>query len=100
MFIVGYFLLALAKLLSMVLSALYFILVARIIVSWLNLDPYNDIIRIIYRVTDPILVPLRRTLPLQVGMIDFSPIVAFMAIYFLDMFLVNVLYRLGQNLLS
>lgn len=98
MFVLGYLFLALAKLIGMVLSIIYFLLVIRIIMSWVNPDPYNDIVRMIYKLTDPILNPIRRMLPMQMGMMDFSPIVAFLGIYFLNQFLVNILMMMGQRM--
>ncbi|MFH1552624.1 MAG: YggT family protein [Candidatus Omnitrophota bacterium] len=97
MFIVGELLRSLALLVSLVFNILYFVLVVRIILSWVNADPYNDIVRIIYRVTDPILAPFRR-LPLQMGGIDFSPIVAFLVLSVLRNFIVNILYQIAHRL--
>ena len=56
-----------------------FILLARVLTSWFQVDPYNPIIRILYQLTEPLLAPIRRLLP-QTGMMDFSPIVAFVVI--------------------
>lgn len=97
MFIVGEFLRGLAHLLSLLFSIVYFLLVVRIILSWVNPDPYNEIVRIIFKVTDPILMPFRR-LPLQAGGIDFSPIIAFLLLSFIRNFLVNVLYQIAHRL--
>lgn len=52
------------------------ILIARILLSWVKHDPYHPIIRFIYQVTDPVLDPLSRVIP-PIGMIDISPIIAF-----------------------
>lgn len=99
MFILGYFLTALASLLDMVLSVLFLLLVVRMIMSWMNPDPFNDVVRMICRMTDPILNPIRRVVKLQMGMIDFAPMLAFMLLYFVQGFLVNVLMRLGKSML-
>ncbi|HEX3031933.1 MAG TPA: YggT family protein [Bacillota bacterium] len=55
------------------------ILIARIFLSWIRHDPYHPVIRFIYKVTDPVLEPLSRAIP-PIGMIDISPIVAFLAL--------------------
>ena len=47
----------------------------RIVVSWFSPGPTNVLTRMLYQITDPILVPLRRIIP-RVGMIDFTPLVA------------------------
>lgn len=48
---------------------------ARVIISWINHDPYNDIIRIIYQVTEPMLRPIRDIIPATSIGIDISPFV-------------------------
>jgi YggT family protein len=90
MYILGQLLASLAYLANMVFNILYFLLVIRIILSWFGINPYNEIVQILLRITDPILAPFRR-LPLHVGFIDFSPILAFMVLWFLRDFVVGVL---------
>ena len=48
---------------------------ARVIISWINHDPYNDLIRIIYQVTEPMLRPIRDIIPATSIGIDISPFV-------------------------
>ena len=55
------------------------ILLARVLLSWLQIDPNNQWVKIIYQLTEPLLAPIRRLLP-QGGGIDFSPIVAFIVL--------------------
>ena len=90
MYILGQFLASLAYLLNMIFNMIYFLLVARIILSWFAVSSYNEIVHLLFRITDPILAPFRR-LPLQVGPIDFSPILAFIALWFIRDFVVGVL---------
>ena len=57
-----------------------FILLARVLMSWLpNLDVNNPIARFLYQVTEPILAPIRNALP-AMGGIDLSPLVVFIGI--------------------
>ncbi len=97
MFVFAEFIRGLALLISLVFNVLYFLLVIRIIISWVGVDPYNDIARIIYLATDPVLAPLRR-LPLRMGMIDFSPVVAFILLSVIRNFIVNILYQIVHRL--
>jgi|SRR3990167_3062182 len=96
MFVLGQFFASLALLFSMVFKLIYFLIAIRILLSWFPVDPYNDVIRTLYAITDPILEPLRR-LPLNVGMIDFSPMIAFILLTFLDSFVVGILRRLAMQ---
>lgn len=67
-----------------------FILLARVLTSWFQVDPYNPIIRILYQLTEPLLAPIRRLLP-QTGMMDFSPIVAFVLITIVERIVVSMM---------
>lgn len=98
MFIVANLLEAAASVLSMVLTIYMWIIIARALVSWVNPDPYNPIVRFLYSATEPVLYRLRRALPLYAGGIDFSPIIVFVAIYFLELFVVRSLHDLARSL--
>jgi YggT family protein len=99
MFIIGRFLEAIATILGMALSIYMWIIIIRAIISWVNPDPYNAIVQFLYRCTEPVLEPIRRSLPIiyRVG-IDFSPIIVIFAIYFLQVFLVGSLHDLAYRL--
>ena len=97
MFIFSQFIYALATILDVVLRLYVWIIIIRAIISWVNPDPYNPIVQFLYRVTEPVLRPIRRILP-PMGGIDFSPVVALLLIYFLQLWLVPVLYRLAWSI--
>jgi len=99
MFVLGYFLLAVAKVLDWVLLIFMWIVIARAVLSWVNPDPYNPIVRFIHNVTEPVLYRIRAFLPISFGGIDFSPIIVFLAVIFLRTFLVNSLLRVSDSLL-
>ncbi|WP_028324546.1 YggT family protein [Desulfatirhabdium butyrativorans] len=99
MFTIGYLLEACAKVLDVVLNIYLWIVVARAILSWVNPDPFNPIVRFIHSVTEPVLGRIRSMLPIHFGGIDFSPIVVFLAIIFLQNFVVNTLHRLAFTFL-
>lgn len=94
MFIFAQLFSSLALLMSMIFKILYLLLVVRIVLSWFTADPFREPFNTIYRMTEPLLIPFRN-LPLQIGMIDFSPILAFLVLSFLDNFLVGVLRGLA-----
>ncbi|MFH1752866.1 MAG: YggT family protein [Candidatus Omnitrophota bacterium] len=96
MFILGQLFASLALLFNMLFNVIYFLLVVRIILSWFSVSPYNEIVQILYKITEPILAPFRR-LPLHMGAIDFSPILAFIVIAFLRNFVVGVLSQLAYR---
>jgi YggT family protein len=98
MFILANLVEALAAVVNMLLTLYMWIVIARAVISWVNPDPHNPIVRFLYSVTEPVLYRLRRALPLYAGGIDFSPILVFVVILFLQHFLVQSLYDLAQSL--
>lgn len=88
-------LLALAKIVELadgLLTIYKYILLASVIISWVNPDPYNPIVSFINRVTDPLLRKIRRHMP-DTGMLDLSPLVAFALIYVLQIVVFNTAYQ-------
>ena len=98
MFVVGNFINAVAGLVEFVLTAYMWIIVGRAVVSWVNIDPYNPIVRFLYEATEPLLGRIRRMLPLAMGSIDFSPMILIVAILFLQSFLVPTLRHIAAGL--
>ena len=94
MFILGEFFQSLAFLVNGICQILYWLLIARIVISWFPVDPYHSVVQFLFQVTDPILVPLRR-LPLQIGMLDLTPLLAFFLLQFINRVLVRLLLTLA-----
>ncbi len=95
MFVIAYFLYALAQILDMVIWAYMLIVIARAVLSWVNPDPYNPIVRFLYSVTEPVYRYVRRILRLPSVGIDFSPIIVILVIYAADYFITNTLQDLA-----
>ncbi len=89
-----------ASVLDMFLQVYMFIVLGRVIISWVNADPYNPIVRILMRATEPLFRKLRRYLPFlrNVGGLDFTPLVALGIIYFLQYALVANLFDYARSL--
>lgn len=87
-------LLALAKIVELangLLTIYKYLLLASVIISWVNADPYNPIVNFIYRVTEPVLRRVRRHMP-DTGMIDISPLVVFAIIYLIQIVVFDTAY--------
>jgi YggT family protein len=98
MFVFSNLVLAVARLLELVLWAYFWIIIARAVLSWVNPDPFNPIVRFLYRVTEPVLRPIRRRLPTMGMGLDLSPMIVILVIYFLQAFLVESLRDLAVSL--
>ncbi|MBT3847743.1 MAG: YggT family protein [Candidatus Marinimicrobia bacterium] len=74
-------------LINNIFNLLQMLIMIRVLLSWIPHDPYNQIIQILYRITEPILKPIRDILPMQSMGMDFSPIAAFFLLGFVKTFL-------------
>lgn len=97
MFVFGYLFIGVANVLNAILVMAYWIILIRALISWVNPDPYNNIVQFLYRTTEPILEPIRRFLPPM--RIDISPIIAFLLIMFLQSSIVPIIARIGKSLI-
>jgi YggT family protein len=98
MFVLSNLIIALAKIIDVVLTLYMWIIICRALISWVNPDPYNQIVIFLYRVTEPVLGPLRRMVPMRNIGIDFSPVIVLLIILFLKYFLVETMIQLAQRL--
>jgi len=96
MFLLANLLEALAGILNLFLTLYMWLIIGRAVISWVSPDPYNTIVRILYLTTEPVLYRVRRAFPFNMGGIDFSPIIIFVVIIFLQRFLVQSLYDMAQ----
>ncbi|MBC8436662.1 MAG: YggT family protein [Candidatus Omnitrophica bacterium] len=88
-----------AYILDIALMILWWLILVRAIISWVNPDPRNPLVQLLYKTTEPILYPIRKMLPgsLKFG-IDISPIIAFLIIMFLKSFLIRTLVDISLKL--
>ncbi len=98
MFIMANLLVALAQVLDYILWAYWWILLGRVVISWVNADPDNPIVRFLYVATEPVLARVRRVLPVYAAGFDLSPIVVWIGVIFLRRFLIQSLYDLASTL--
>jgi len=98
-FVIGYFLKALAMVLDTVLTLAMVVVIARAVLSWVSPDPRNPVVRIIIQLSEPMLFPVRRRVPYFAG-IDFSPVIVLLIIMFLNEFAVNTLYRIAYPMIN
>lgn len=97
MFILSNLISAVAHILDILLNLAYWIVLIRTLISWVNPDPGNVIVQFLYKVTEPILEPVRKRLPLNFRFgIDFSPVIVILVILFLKYFLVKSLFDLSM----
>jgi YggT family protein len=98
MFILGNILTGIAEVLDVVLTIYMWVIVIRALISWVNPDPYNPIVQILQKMTEPVLRPLRKLVPAYRIGVDLSPLIAILIIIFLKAALIKTLFRLGMSM--
>jgi len=92
MIVLDSFIKALYKVVDLFLSIYVWIIIARAIISWVSPYPYHPVVRFLYRVTEPVLAPVRRIIPPIAG-IDISPVIVIFLIYFIQNILRQLMFR-------
>ena len=98
MFAFGHLIEALAYILDLALTIYMWVIIARALLSWVNPDPYNPIVRFLYNVTEPVLNWVRTRVPVVFGGFDLAPLLVLLAIVFLQHFLVATLFDLARRI--
>jgi len=88
---------ALYQVVSLVFQIYIFIVIARALVSWVNPDPYNPIVRFLYNATEPVLARMRRILPLQFSGIDLTPIALLILLSVVEQVLLKIIWQLSRS---
>jgi YggT family protein len=79
------------RLIDLIFRAVDLLILLRVLFSWINLGPGNDLVRLVYQLTEPILAPLRRYIP-PFGGLDITPMVALMLLELVKRLLIDVLF--------
>jgi YggT family protein len=87
----GNLLLTIAMIVNWVIQIYIFIIIARALISWVEPNPYNPIVQLLYKITEPVLRPIRRILPLRGMGFDISPLIAIIILWASQYFIVRTL---------
>ena len=98
MFVFGNIILGIAKVLDVALNVYMWVIIIRSLISWVNPDPYNAIVQILTKLTEPVLRPIRKLVPPWKIGIDLSPLIAVLVIIFLQYAVVDTLKRIGHSM--
>ena len=70
-----------------IVSLYKWVIIIAALLSWVKPDPYNPIVQMLYRLTEPAYILVRRFIPTTFGGMDFAPIIIIFALIFLETFL-------------
>ena len=85
---------AIAQLLHMVITIYIWVVIIAALITWVRPDPYNPIVQVLMRLTEPVYAFVRRYIPTVIGGIDLAPIIIILGLQFLDLFVVKLLLHL------
>jgi YggT family protein len=94
-FVYTNFVITVAQLLSSLLQVYLWIVIISAVMSWIEPNPYNPIVRVIYSLTEPVFDWVRQHLPVFFGGLDFSPIIVILGIYFIQSYFIPTFARLA-----
>lgn len=94
MIIISTFIEALAQILHMVINIYIWVVIISALISFVRPDPYNPIVQILYRLTNPVYAFIRRFIPTIIGGVDLAPIIVVLGLQFIDLFAVKLLFAL------
>ncbi len=83
------------KILHSLLDIYKWIIIIATLISWVNPDPYNPIVKFLYSVTEPVLRRVRKFIGYRLGPIDISPIIVILVIIVFQSILVRLIIRPG-----
>ena len=89
------FIYALAQIISLVINVYIWIVIIAALISWVRPDPYNPIVQILYRLTEPLYVKIRNIIPTTISGVDLTPLIVLLVLKFLDLFVVKLLFQLA-----
>ena len=98
MFIIANLIEAVARILDIALTIYMWIVIISALLSWVNPDPYNPIVRFLRNITEPVYRKIRKFIPTYFGGIDIAPLIVLFIIMFLQYFLVPSLHELAVRL--
>lgn len=99
MYVIGYPLQALAQVIGAVLFIYTIVIIASVVVSWLRLDPWHPVVRVLHQLTAPVYRPVRRFMP-RTGHIDLTPLAVLLLIMFIQQGVLPVITRFAHSLIG
>ena len=92
------FIQAVAQIMSMAINIYIWIVIIAALISWVRPDPYNPIVQILYKLTEPVYAKIRRFIPTIISGIDITPIIVILALQFINLFFIKLLYSFANTL--
>ena len=89
---------AIAQILHMVINLYIWVVIISALITWVNPDPYNPIVQMLRRLTEPAYSFVKKYIPTVIGGIDLSPIIIILGLQFFDLFIVKILFNIAGSI--
>jgi YggT family protein len=89
---------AMSQVLDIALEIYKWIVIASALISFVNPDPYNPIVKFLKNATEPVFRLIKRYISTAIYNVDFAPFIVILIIIFLQRFLVPIIYNFGMSL--
>ncbi|MGP1485075.1 MAG: YggT family protein [Campylobacter sp.] len=94
--ILSTFLQAVAEILHIIITAYTWVIIASALISWVQPDPFNPIVQLLHRLTQPAYNIVRRFIPTVFGGIDLAPVIILITLHFIDIFFVRLIFEFAM----
>jgi len=91
-------LITILQFISLILNLYIWVVIIAALITWVQPNPYNPIVRFLWGITEPVYAFIRRYIPTIFGGIDLAPLILIVALQFIDMFLVKLLLQLAYRM--
>ena len=81
-----------------VVNLYMWVVIIAALITWVQPNPYNPIVRFLWNVTEPVYAYIRRFIPTNFGGFDVAPLILLLLLQFIQLFFVNLLFRLANSL--
>jgi YggT family protein len=88
------FLITVLEFINLLISIYIWIVIVAALITWVQPNPYNPIVRFLYGVTEPVYHYIRKFIPTVIGGFDIAPIILILALEFLQLLIHNVIVAL------
>ena len=98
MIVLATFIEAFANILHTFINIYIWVVIIAALITFVRPDPYNPIVQILFRLTNPVYAFIRKFVPTLIGGIDLAPLIVILTLQFVDLFAVKLLFALANAL--
>ena len=87
-------LISILQFINLIIGLYIWVVIIAALITWVQPNPYNPIVRFLWNVTEPVYRYIRRFIPTVIGGFDIAPIILILVLEFLQILINNIIVRL------